>query len=129
LKLDFSGLKMTVSGGMALQIATAKRWTEGTGSAICEGYGLTETSPVATVNPIQNIQLGIIGIAVSSTLCKIIDDDGNALALGETGELCIKGPQVMKGYWLREDATKEVLDDEGWLRTGAIALIQEDGYT
>jgi long-chain acyl-CoA synthetase len=89
---------------------------------------MTETSPVATVNPIQKIQLGSIGIPVASTLCKIIDDDGNELALGETGELCVKGPQVMKGYWLREDATKEVLDDEGWLRTGDIAVIQADGY-
>lgn len=127
-KLDFSHLKMTVSGGMALQIATAKRWTEVTGSPVCEGYGMTETSPVATVNPIQNIHLGTIGIPVSSTLCKVIDDDGNELALGETGELCVKGPQVMKGYWMREDATKEVLDEQGWLRTGDIAIIQEDGY-
>ena len=126
--LDFSNLKMTVSGGMALQIATAERWTELTGSQICEGFGMTETSPVATVNPIQKIQLGSIGIPVSSTLCKVIDDDGKELALGEIGELCVKGPQVMKGYWLREDATKEVLDAEGWLRTGDIAVIQEDGY-
>ena len=126
--LDFSNLKMTVSGGMALQIATAERWTQVTGSNICEGFGMTETSPVATVNPIQKIQLGTIGIPVSSTLCKVVDDDGNELALGETGELCVKGPQVMKGYWLREDATKEVLDADGWLRTGDIAIIQEDGY-
>lgn len=126
--LDFSALKMTISGGMALQIATAERWTQITGAKICEGFGMTETSPVATVNPIQQIQLGSIGIPVSSTLCKIIDDDGNELELGEIGELCVKGPQVMKGYWLREDATKEVLDDEGWLRTGDIAVIQEDGY-
>lgn len=127
-KLDFSNLKMTVSGGMALQIATAKRWTEVTGSPICEGYGMTETSPIATVNPIQNIQLGTIGIPVPSTLCKIIDDDGNELPLGDTGELCVKGPQVMKGYWNREEATKEALDEDGWLRTGDIAVIQEDGY-
>ncbi|NLY13151.1 MAG: long-chain fatty acid--CoA ligase [Gammaproteobacteria bacterium] len=126
--LDFSQLKMTVSGGMALQIATAERWTQITGSQVCEGYGMTETSPVATVNPIQNIKLGTIGIPVSSTLCKIIDDDGNELPLGATGELCVKGPQVMKGYWLREEATKEVLDAEGWLRTGDIAIIQEDGF-
>lgn len=127
-KLDFSHLKLTVSGGMALQIATAKRWTEVTGSPICEGYGMTETSPIATVNPIQNIQLGTIGIPVPSTLCKIIDDDGNELPLGDTGELCVKGPQVMKGYWNREEATKEALDEDGWLRTGDIAVIQEDGY-
>lgn len=126
--LDFSNLKMTISGGMALQIAAAERWTQITGAKICEGFGMTETSPVATVNPIQQIQLGTIGIPVPSTLCKVIDDAGNELALGETGELCVKGPQVMKGYWLREDATKEVLDAEGWLRTGDIALIQENGY-
>ncbi len=127
-KLDFSNLKMTISGGMALQISAAERWTQVTGAQICEGYGMTETSPLATVNPIQKIQLGTIGIPVASTLCKIIDDDGNELPIGEKGELCVKGPQVMKGYWLREDATKEVLDDQGWLRTGDIAIIQEDGY-
>lgn len=127
-KLDFSNLKMTISGGMSLQISTAERWTQVTGTQICEGYGLTETSPLATVNPIQKIQLGTIGIPVASTLCKVIDDDGNELAVGERGELCVKGPQVMKGYWLREDATKAVLDDEGWLRTGDIAIIQDDGY-
>lgn len=127
-KLDFSRLKMTISGGMALQVSAAKRWTEVTGAQICEGFGMTETSPIATVNPIQNIQLGSIGIPVASTLCKVIDDDGNELPLGEKGELCVKGPQVMKGYWLRDDATKEVMDAEGWLRTGDIAIIQEDGY-
>ena len=127
-KLDFSRLKMTISGGMALQVNAAKRWAEVTGAQICEGFGMTETSPIATVNPIQKIQLGSIGIPVASTLCKVIDDDGNELALGEKGELCVKGPQVMKGYWLRDDATKEVLDAEGWLRTGDIAIIQEDGY-
>lgn len=127
-KLDFSSLKMTVSGGMALQIATAKRWTEVTGCPICEGYGMTETSPVAAVNPIQNIQLGTIGIPVPSTLCKIIDDEGRELPLGEVGELCVKGPQVMKGYWQRDDATREILDAGGWLRTGDIGIIQEDGY-
>ena len=127
-KLDFSKLKMTISGGMALQISAAERWTQVTGASICEGFGMPATSPIATVNPIQNIKLGTIGIPVASTLCKVIDDEGNELALGETGELCVKGPQVMKGYWLREDATKEVMDDEGWLRTGDIAIIQEDGY-
>ncbi|MFB1011322.1 MAG: AMP-binding protein, partial [Thiopseudomonas sp.] len=127
-KLDFSSLKMTVSGGMALQIATARRWTEVTGGPICEGYGMTETSPVAAVNPIQNIQLGTIGIPVPSTLCKIIDDEGRELPLGEVGELCVKGPQVMKGYWQRDDATREILDAGGWLRTGDIGIIQEDGY-
>ncbi len=127
-KLDFSALKVTLSGGMALQLAAAERWKAVTGCNICEGYGMTETSPVATVNPIQKIQIGTIGIPMPSTLCKVITDDGVELALGEVGELCVKGPQVMKGYWQREDATAEILDREGWLKTGDIAIIQPDGY-
>ena len=126
--LDFSALKITLSGGMALQLSVAERWKSVTGCAICEGYGMTETSPVAAVNPAEANQVGTIGIPVPSTLCKVIDDAGNELALGETGELCVKGPQVMKGYWQREDATREILDSEGWLKTGDIALIQPDGY-
>ncbi|MAG67651.1 MAG: long-chain fatty acid--CoA ligase, partial [Pseudomonadales bacterium] len=126
--LDFSKFKVTLSGGMALQLATAERWKQVTGCDICEGFGMTETSPVATVNPISNIQLGTIGIPVPSTLCKVIDEDGNELPLGERGELCVKGPQVMKGYWQRQDATDEILDAEGWLKTGDIAIIQEDGF-
>jgi long-chain acyl-CoA synthetase len=127
-RLDFSALKLTVSGGMALQLATAERWKEVTGCAICEGFGMTETSPVATVNPFSAIQLGTIGIPVPSTLCKIINDDGQELAIGEIGELCVKGPQVMKGYWQRQEATDEILDADGWLKTGDIGLIQDDGY-
>ncbi|WP_395501952.1 long-chain-fatty-acid--CoA ligase FadD1 [Ectopseudomonas mendocina] len=127
-KLDFSSLKLTVSGGMALQLATAERWKEVTGCAICEGFGMTETSPVATVNPFSAIQLGTIGIPLPSTLCRIINDDGQELAIGEIGELCVKGPQVMKGYWQRQEATDEILDADGWLKTGDIGLIQEDGY-
>ncbi|QLC74242.1 long-chain fatty acid--CoA ligase [Pseudomonas sp. LPB0260] len=126
--LDFSALKLTASGGMALQQAVAERWKEVTGCSICEGYGMTETSPVASVNPAANIQMGTIGIPVPSTQCKVIDDAGNELPLGSVGELCIKGPQVMKGYWQRQEATEEILDAEGWLKTGDIALIQEDGY-
>ncbi len=127
-KLDFSNFKVTLSGGMALQQAAAERWKQITGCQICEGYGMTETSPVATVNPIDAVQLGTIGIPVPSTLCKVIDDDGNEVPMGERGELCVKGPQVMKGYWQREEATAEILDAEGWLKTGDIAIIQEDGY-
>ncbi|MCX5510888.1 MULTISPECIES: long-chain-fatty-acid--CoA ligase FadD1 [Pseudomonas] len=126
--LDFSALKITLSGGMALQMSVAERWKAVTGCAICEGYGMTETSPVAAVNPISANQVGTIGIPVPSTLCKIIDDNGQELPLGEVGELCIKGPQVMKGYWQREDATAEIIDGNGWLKTGDIALIQPDGY-
>ena len=127
-QLDFSSLKVTLSGGMALQQAAAERWKEVTGCEVCEGYGMTETSPVATCNPAQKIQMGTIGIPVPSTLCKTINDAGDELALGEIGELCIKGPQVMKGYWQRQDATDEMLDAQGWLKTGDIAIIQPDGY-
>ena len=127
-KLDFSSLKLTLSGGMALQQATAERWKEVTGCDICEGFGMTETSPAASVNPISNIKIGTIGIPVPSTLFKVVDDDGKELALGERGELCIKGPQVMKGYWKRQEATDEILDSEGWLKTGDIGIIQEDGF-
>ncbi|CAE6902949.1 MULTISPECIES: long-chain-fatty-acid--CoA ligase FadD1 [Pseudomonas] len=126
--LDFSSLKLTVSGGMALQLATAERWQEVTNCPICEGFGMTETSPVATVNPFSAIQLGTIGIPLPSTLCKVINDDGKDLDVGEIGEICVKGPQVMKGYWQRQEATAEILDAQGWLKTGDIGLIQEDGY-
>ena len=127
-KLDFSSLKVTLSGGMALQLSVAERWKTVTGCEICEGYGMTETSPVVSVNPIQKIQIGTIGIPMPSTLCKVINDAGEELPLGEVGELCIKGPQVMKGYWERPDATAEILDSEGWLKSGDIAIIQPDGY-
>ncbi|MBJ9977124.1 long-chain fatty acid--CoA ligase [Pseudomonas sp. S75] len=127
-RLDFSALKVTLSGGMALQLSVAERWKAVTGCAICEGYGMTETSPVAAVNPSEANQIGTIGIPVPSTLCKVIDDSGQELPLGEVGELCIKGPQVMKGYWQREEATAEILDSDGWLKTGDIAVIQPDGY-
>jgi len=127
-KLDFSSLKLTLSGGMALQQAAAERWKEVTGCSICEGYGMTETSPVASVNPFQQIQMGTIGIPVPSTLCKTINDAGEEMPVGEVGELCIKGPQVMKGYWQNQAATDEMLDADGWLKTGDIAIIQPDGY-
>ncbi len=127
-KLDFSALKATFSGGMALQLAAAERWKAVTGCAICEGFGMTETSPVVSVNPFQNIQIGTIGIPLPSTLCKVVDDEGRDLPLGAIGELCVQGPQVMKGYWQRQDATDEILDAAGWLKTGDIAVIQDDGF-
>lgn len=126
--LDFSALKLTLSGGMALQPRVAERWESITGCVICEGYGLTETSPVVSVNPIQAIRPGTIGLPMPATACKVIDDTGQELGLGVPGELCVRGPQVMKGYWQREDATAEVLDAEGWLKTGDIAIIEADGY-
>jgi long-chain acyl-CoA synthetase len=126
-KLDFSTLKLTMSGGMALSRAVAERWQAMTGCSVTEGYGMTETSPVACANPPNAEQLGTIGLPVPNTMVKVIDEDGNDLPLGETGELCINGPQVMKGYWQRPDATAEVLSD-GWLRTGDMAIIQQDGF-
>lgn len=127
-KLDFSSLKATFSGGMALQLAAAERWQQVTGCEICEGFGMTETSPVVSVNPFGGIQIGTIGIPMPSTLCKVIDDEGNDLPMGAIGELCVKGPQVMKGYWQRQEATDEMLSADGWLKTGDIGIIQEDGY-
>ncbi|WP_217474952.1 long-chain-fatty-acid--CoA ligase FadD1 [Stutzerimonas stutzeri] len=127
-KLDFSALKATFSGGMALQLAAAERWQQVTGCSICEGFGMTETSPVVSVNPFSGIQIGTIGIPMPSTQCRVIDDEGNELPIGATGELCVKGPQVMKGYWQRPEATAEVLDEQGWLKTGDIGIIQDDGY-
>ncbi|MDH4558345.1 long-chain-fatty-acid--CoA ligase [Pseudomonas sp. BN417] len=127
--LDFSNLKVTNSGGTALVKATAERWQSMTGCSVVEGYGLTETSPVASTNPYgSQARLGSVGIPVPGTAFKTIDDNGNELPLGERGELCIKGPQVMKGYWQRPEATAEVLDADGWLKTGDIAVIDPDGY-
>ncbi|WP_263139056.1 long-chain-fatty-acid--CoA ligase FadD2 [Pseudomonas sp. RIT-PI-AD] len=127
--LDFSHLKLTNSGGTALVKATAERWKALTGCSIVEGYGLTETSPVASSNPYGDAaRLGTVGIPVPGTAFKVIDDAGNELPFGERGELCIKGPQVMKGYWQRPDATAEVLDAEGWFKSGDIAVIDPDGY-
>ncbi|AGI25511.1 long-chain-fatty-acid--CoA ligase FadD2 [Pseudomonas sp. MT3] len=128
-ELDFSNLKVTNSGGTALVTATAERWKAMTGCSVVEGYGLTETSPVVSTNPYgDQARLGTVGIPVPGTALKVIDDNGNDLGLGERGELCVKGPQVMKGYWQRPEATAEVLDAEGWLRTGDIAVIDQDGF-
>ena len=127
--LDFSHLKVTNSGGTALVKATADRWEKLTGCRIVEGYGLTETSPVVSTNPYgAAARLGTVGLPVVGTQLKIIDDQGNELPGGERGELCVKGPQVMKGYWQRPEATAEALDAEGWLRTGDIGVIDPDGF-
>ncbi|MEE2732669.1 MAG: AMP-binding protein [Pseudomonadota bacterium] len=127
--IDFSSLKMTIAGGMALQKSVADQWESMTGNRIAEGFGMTETSPVVCVNPPHAIQVGTIGIPVPGTDVKIVDEDENELAIGESGELCVRGPQVMKGYWQREEATKETMTKDGeWLKTGDVALIQEDGY-
>lgn len=127
-ELDFSGLKVTASGGMALTSDTARLWKNVTGCDISEGYGLTETSPVVSINPSSAIQLGTIGLPVPSTLVKTIDDDGNDTPVGEPGELCVKGPQVMKGYWQRPEETRKSFTEDGWLKTGDVAVVQDDGY-
>jgi len=127
--LDFSTLKMTLGGGMAVQKAVAEHWSEVTGVTLLEAYGLTETSPAACINPISLTAFnGFIGLPIPSTEVCIKDDNGRLLPAGETGELCIRGPQVMKGYWQRPDATAEVLDEDGWLHTGDIAIMNQDGY-
>ena len=126
-KLDFSGLKMTLSGGMALTRFAAEQWKKATGMDIYEGYGLTETSPVVSVNSGNGMRLGTIGVPVPSTHIDIRDDDGKTVAVGERGELCVKGPQVMKGYWKNDAATAESIID-GWFATGDVATLDEDGY-
>ncbi|WP_311946063.1 AMP-binding protein [Halomonas piscis] len=126
-QLDFSRLHLTISGGMALTRAAAERWEEVTGCPVAEGYGLTETSPIVAFNPSDAIQLGTIGKPVAGTSVRAVDADGHDVALGEPGELCVKGPQVMKGYWRRDDDTRGALKD-GWFATGDIAVLQKDGY-
>ncbi|MEH6577948.1 MAG: AMP-binding protein [Amphritea sp.] len=127
-RLDFSALKLTASGGMALTRDAAERWEKVTGCSVCEGYGLTECSPVVSMNPLSAIQLGSIGLPVPGTEVKTIDAKGAEVNRGEPGELCVRGPQVMAGYWQRPEATEEMIDKDGWLKTGDIAVIQEDGY-
>lgn len=127
-KMDFSALKVTVGGGMAVQRATAEAWFDLTGCTLVEGYGLTESSPVLTVNPADGtLQLGTIGIPVPSTDISIRDDDGNEVPDGQPGEIWGKGPQVMAGYWERPEATAETLED-GWLKTGDVGLVTETGF-
>jgi len=127
--LDFSKLKLTVSGGAALSKPTAERWEKITGCPVTEGYGLTECSPGVSANPANGLgQLGTIGMPMPGTTVKAVDDDGNEVGFGEPGELCVKGPQVMQGYWQRPEATAETIDEDGWLKTGDIAVIAEDGY-
>ncbi|MAD46838.1 MAG: long-chain fatty acid--CoA ligase [Oceanospirillaceae bacterium] len=129
-KCDFSQLRLTLSGGTALVDNTAKRWRELTGCGISEAYGLTECSPAVTMNPAGGLERdGTVGQAVPGTALKCIDDQGEEVAIGERGELCVKGPQVMKGYWKRPEATTESFTPDGeWLRTGDVAIIDEDGF-
>jgi long-chain acyl-CoA synthetase len=127
-ELDFSSLKIVVGGGMAVQTAVAQKWKAITGTTLSEGYGLTESSPVVTTNPIDGTaRLGSIGIPIPSTDVRIVDDIGNVLPAGEVGELQVKGPQVMKGYYNKFQETEAMIKD-GWLSTGDIASMDPDGY-
>lgn len=128
-QIDFSRVKISVAGGMALQKAVAEKWKSLTKTNLVEGYGLTETSPVACCNPIHGgDRAGTIGLPLPSTYIKFIDDDGKTVPLSESGELCIKGPQVMRGYWQKPDETAKVLTEDGWLKTGDVALMEQDGF-
>jgi long-chain acyl-CoA synthetase len=128
-QVDFSKLRLTLGGGMAVQRAVAERWKKVTGCTLAEAYGLTETCPAVCINPLDIAEYnGSIGLPIPSTDIAIRDDDGNDLDLGEIGELCVRGPQVMKGYWNRPEETAQVLSADGWLRTGDIARIDEKGF-
>ena len=128
-KLDFSALRITLGGGMAVQEAVAVKWRQVTGHPLIEAYGLTETSPAATINPLDlPAYNGSIGLPISSTEVILRDDEGKEVALGEAGEICVRGPQVMAGYWNRPDETVKVLDKEGWLATGDIGVMDDRGF-
>ena len=126
--LDFSQLKFAVGGGAAVQSAVAERWRAITGTELVEGYGLTEASPVVCINPVRRPRLGTVGLPVPSTDVAIRDDHGNDLSVGEVGEICVRGPQVMQGYWHRHDESTLVLSEGGWLHTGDIGAFDADGY-
>ena len=128
-EIDFSPLHLTLGGGMAVQRAVAERWKQVTGVTLVEAYGLTETSPAACINPMDLADYnGSIGLPVPSTEACVKDEDGRILATGEVGELCIRGPQVMKGYWNRPEETANAIDADGWLHTGDMAKMDEDGF-
>ncbi|WP_378952905.1 long-chain-fatty-acid--CoA ligase [Mesorhizobium sp. ANAO-SY3R2] len=129
-KLDFSGLSLSLGGGMAVQKAVAERWKRLTGNHITEGYGLSETSPVATANKCSSTDFtGTIGLPLPSTDIAIRDEAGLDLPLGEVGEICIKGPQVMAGYWNRPDETAKVMTEDGYFKSGDMGFMDEAGYT
>jgi len=128
-KLDFSSLEITLGGGMAVQEAVANKWKQITGVPLIEAYGLTETSPAATINPLDlPAYNGSIGLPISSTELVLRDDAGNTVALGQPGEICIRGPQVMAGYWQRQDETDKVIDKDGWFATGDVGVMDERGF-
>ena len=128
-RLDFSRLRLTMGGGMAVQRAVADRWRAVTGRSLAQAYGLTETSPAVTINPLDVKEFtGSIGLPVPSTEISIRDDAGTELGIGETGEICVRGPQVTQGYWQRPDETALVLYADGFLRTGDVGYVDEKGY-
>jgi long-chain acyl-CoA synthetase len=127
-KLDFSRLKFAFGGGMAVQASVARRWKEVTGKVLTQGWGLTETSPVATTNPLSAEFNGSVGLPISSTEIAIKDDAGNDLPIGKVGEICVRGPQVMRGYWRRPDETAKVMLPGGWLRTGDVGRMDDGGF-
>ena len=127
--VDWSHLKVSVGGGMAVQGAVAKLWLEKTGCPICEGYGLSETSPSVSCNPVTNTEFtGTIGLPLPNTWMKCVDDDGNEVAMGQAGEIAVKGPQVMAGYWQRPDETAKVMTADGYFKTGDVGIMDERGY-
>ena len=127
-KVNFSSLTVTLGGGMAVQESVAKRWKQMTGKVLTQAWGLTETSPAACINPPTEDYNGSIGLPIASTEIAIKDDEGKDLPLGKVGEICVRGPQVMLGYWQRPDETAKVMLPEGWLRTGDIGKMNERGY-
>jgi long-chain acyl-CoA synthetase len=127
--VNWKNLKVSVGGGMAVQAAVAKLWLERTGCSICEGYGLSETSPSATCNPTDSkAYTGTIGLPLPSTWLKLLDDDGREVPAGQPGEIAIKGPQVMAGYWQRPDETAKVMTADGYFKSGDIGVVDERGY-
>jgi len=126
--IDFSALRCTLGGGMAVQRAVAERWKQLTGCILTQAWGLTETSPAACINPITEDFNDSIGLPISSTEIGIADDDGNMLPIGQSGEICVRGPQVMKGYYNRPEETAKVMLPDGWLRTGDIGRMDERGF-
>ncbi|WP_339858128.1 AMP-binding protein [Pseudohongiella acticola] len=127
-QIDFSQMRFTGAGGMALTISVAEEWQRVTGCQVYEGYGLTECSPVVSVNPHHKVKIGTVGPPVPGTEVKTVDDDGKDLGLNEKGELWVRGPQVMKGYWLNESATADSITEDGWFKTGDFAMIDEEGF-
>lgn len=127
-QVDFSDVKLTISGGMALTHHTAELWQQRTGCEICEGYGLTETAPVVAFNPPGHNKVGYIGLVTPGAEVYIDDGNGQHAGFEEAGELCVRGPQVMKGYWQRPQDTAHVMSEDGWFKTGDIAQLGEDGY-